>query len=122
MWRGYRGLGVIEEMKTHFEGKTERNEHLVLLANLPLTHSDDEYFYAHKRNDLSYGVSNLPEDSTFKAIDELVSTDKLKKAIWNRIMVHGHTPYPFVYRAGNFISCDTGASVLPNGKLSFINL
>lgn len=37
-------------------------------------------------------------------------------------MVHGHTPYSCVHRAGNNISCDTGASALPNGKLSLINL
>lgn len=44
MWLRYGGLQVIEEMKTRFEGITERNDHLVWLANLPLTRNDEEYF------------------------------------------------------------------------------
>ncbi|MCM3689712.1 metallophosphoesterase family protein [Neobacillus niacini] len=123
-WLLYGGLKVIEEMKTHFNGITERNEHLVWLANLPLIHSDEEFFYVHAGIDLSRDITKQHEDCTFMDIADMytVNKDALKIAIGNRLMIHGHTTYSCVYRAGNFISCDTGASVLPEGKLSLINL
>lgn len=69
-------------------------------------------------------VNKQHEHSTFMTLDDMysVNENKLKRAIGNRMMVHGHTPYTCVYCTGNFISCDTGSSVMPNGKLSLINL
>ncbi|MDN3016853.1 metallophosphoesterase family protein [Paenibacillus sp. BSR1-1] len=124
MWLRYGGLKVIEEMKTKFEGITDRNNHLVWLANLPLTHVDEKYLYVHAGIDLSRDINKQEEASTFIPLKELYSIDPnvLNKTVGNRIIVHGHTPYPLVYRAGNFISCDTGASVYPNGKLSLVDL
>ncbi|MFP7296246.1 metallophosphoesterase [Neobacillus niacini] len=124
IWLQYGGLKVIEEMKTHFNGISERNEHLVWLANLPLTHRDEEFVYVHAGIDLSRDITKQHEDCTFMELADMytVNKEELIIAIGNSMVVHGHTPYSSVYRAGNFISCDTGASVLPNGKLSLINL
>jgi serine/threonine protein phosphatase 1 len=91
MWLRFGGLEVIEEMKTRFEGIKERNDHLVWLANLPLTQCDEEYFYAHAGINLSWDITKQPEDSAFMEIDETysINPDDLKKAIGNRIVVHG---------------------------------
>ncbi|NRD80140.1 serine/threonine protein phosphatase [Bacillus sp. BRMEA1] len=124
MWLRYGGQEVIQELKRRFVSKMERDEHLVWLANLPITYCDEQYFYTHAGINLNNAPLKQHEDCTFMGIDEMYSVNQndLNKAIGGRIMVHGHTPYLSVYRAGNFISCDTGASVLPNGKLSLVDL
>ncbi|WP_462411552.1 metallophosphoesterase family protein [Neobacillus sp. Marseille-QA0830] len=124
MWLHYGGLEVIEEMKTRFDGENDRNNHLVWLANLPLVHMDEDYLYVHAGIDVSYGIDQQPEDSTFIGLDVMYSIDPvdLMGAIGKRIMVHGHTPYSCVYQAGHFLSCDTGASVLQDGQLSLVDL
>jgi serine/threonine protein phosphatase 1 len=123
-WLHFGGLAVIEEMKTQLKGIAERNEHLVWLANLPLTHYDEDFFYVHAGIDLSRKFTEQHEDCTFMELHDLyaINKDQLKKAIGNRILVHGHTPYSSVYRAGHFICCDTGASVLSNSNLSLVDL
>ncbi|WP_042454033.1 metallophosphoesterase family protein [Neobacillus dielmonensis] len=124
MWLQYGGLKVIEEMKTLFAGETDRNDHLVWLANLPLAYMDENYLYVHAGMDVSCPIHKQHEDSTFMALDTMYTVDDvvLNKAIGKRIIVHGHTPYSSVYQAGRFISCDTGASVLQNGQLSLVDV
>ncbi|WML45406.1 metallophosphoesterase family protein [Neobacillus sp. PS3-40] len=125
MWLRYGGQAVIQELKTAFQTTTERVQHLVWVANLPLYHQDEEHFYVHAGIDVNKPATEQHEMSTFTELNWMYSVPSkaLKQAIGDRIMVHGHTPYSAVYRAGNnFISCDTGASVWENGKLSLVDL
>ena len=118
------GYQTIEDMKNTFESTEERNQHLVWLANLGYYCMDEEYLYVHAGFNPTFDLNDQSEDITFTEMDEMynVSVSQLKDVIGERLIVHGHTPYPVIYSVGNFISCDTGASVFEEGKLSLVEL
>jgi serine/threonine protein phosphatase 1 len=123
-WLVFGGYQTIEDLKKTFEMKTERDEHLVWLANLGYYCMDEEYLYVHAGIDPAYDSNEQYDEVTFTEIDEMyrIPPEDLKEIIGKRVIVHGHTSYPSVYQADHFISCDTGASVLEDGMLSLVEL
>ncbi|WP_053600452.1 metallophosphoesterase [Bacillus sp. FJAT-18017] len=124
MWLYHGGTEVIKEFNTEFVTVTERNEHFVWLANLPLYVMDEEHFFTHAGIDPFEPLANQKEDVTFMQLRQLYlqPANAMTKRIGNRKIVHGHTPYPFVYQTERFVSCDTGASIFKEGKLSLADL
>lgn len=124
MWLRYGGYQAIEDFNATFEMQTVRDKHLTWLANLPLFVADDEYFYVHAGLDFFEEIHNQYEDITFIEPDESYMTQEeyIQDLVGKRKIVHGHTPYPYVYDTGRFICCDTGASVLEDDVLTLVEL
>ncbi|MGG3469176.1 metallophosphoesterase family protein [Neobacillus pocheonensis] len=123
-WLRFGGYQTIESLKNAFKMISERDQHLVWLANLGYYCMDEEYLYVHAGIDPVSELNKQYDEVTFIEIDEMYKVPPLdlKEVIGDRIIVHGHTPYPSVYQTENFISCDTGASVLEDGVLSLVEL
>jgi serine/threonine protein phosphatase 1 len=107
--------GEQDELAAALNRELPENHH-VFLTTLPLYFACGDYFFVHAGVRPGIALSNQREDDLLLIRDEFL----FHKGMFEKVIVHGHTPVSKPEIHGNRINIDTGA--FASGKLTCIVL
>ncbi|TYR80712.1 hypothetical protein FZC66_10100 [Priestia megaterium] len=123
MWSQFEGARSAATINNAF-GKYGVAEAVAWIRNLPLIYEDERCIFAHAGFRLPFETAKGNRDNLWLPKKEFyrIPAEVLLGETCGKIIVHGHTPVKQVTFDGARIAIDLGAQVVPNGKLSCLEL
>ncbi|MFP3727117.1 metallophosphoesterase family protein [Priestia filamentosa] len=117
MWSLHGGVEASKSFKEVFKAnKTELNEHINWMLNLPLIMEDEDGIYCHAGIDFSTDLDNQSRDVLWMNTNELfaLTIDEILDYTGDKKIYRGHNPVTEVKTDMARVCCDLGMGVFPN--------
>ncbi|MDF2922739.1 MAG: serine/threonine protein phosphatase [Paenibacillaceae bacterium] len=126
LWLSHGGRETLKDFEKTFS-KTEMEEQIQWLCNLPLIYEDEEFVYTHAGLNPSEPLDKQSREILWMTEAEFytISRESLLALTHSKPVVHGHTPVERIYYDGVRLNGDLGShtySVREERGLALVNL
>lgn len=111
LWQSHGGRETLKDFEKSFS-KSEMNEYIKWVSNLPLVYEDDMFVYTHAGLNPFEPIEKQSREILWMSEFDFysISKDSLFNLTKSKPVVHGHTPVERIYYDGIRLNCDLGSS------------